>query len=242
MLRKTQKQNPGAIAPNKWLMGTEKRNNRNSKLETRNLKSELSKPKIKIQQPQKILYNNCHICKQIQLYMINLKASIRSIPNFPQQGINFRDITTLMHNAQAFNQANNQLFEHYKNMQINKVLGIDARGFIFGAVLAQNLNVGFVPIRKKGKLPYKTISVKYELEYGNSELELHTDALIPGERVIIVDDLIATGGTVAAAINLVEQLGAVVVECACVVELPDLKGRKSIGNYKVFSLIEFEGE
>jgi adenine phosphoribosyltransferase len=174
--------------------------------------------------------------------MVDLKNSIRSIPDFPKPGITFRDITTLMGNDRAFAEANKRLYEHYKNANIDKVVGIDARGFIFGAVLAQNLKVGFIPVRKKGKLPFKTISKKYDLEYGNAELELHCDAIKQGERVVVVDDLIATGGTVAAAISLVEQLGGVVVECAFVVELPELKGRETLSNYKVFALIEFEGE
>jgi adenine phosphoribosyltransferase len=174
--------------------------------------------------------------------MINLKNSIRSIPDFPIKGIVFRDITTLMQDPEAFTEACNQLYERYKDMKIDKVAGIDARGFVFGAVLAYRLNVGFVPVRKKGKLPFKAISEKYSLEYGTAEVEMHEDAINKGERVVIVDDLIATGGTVAAAIKLVEKLGGEIVECAFVVELPDLKGRELIKDKSIFTLVEFEGE
>ena len=174
--------------------------------------------------------------------MINLKDKIRAIPNFPIEGIIFRDITTLMQDGEAFKEACNQFYERYKDKKIDKVVGIDARGFVFGAVLAYLLNVGFVTVRKKGKLPYKTISKKYNLEYGTAEVEIHEDAIAKGERVVIVDDLIATGGTVSAAIELVEKLGGEVIECAFVVELPDLKGRQMIGNKNIFTLLEFEGE
>ena len=174
--------------------------------------------------------------------MIDLKNTIRSIPDFPIKGIIFRDITTLMQNPDAFNEACNQLYERYKDMKIDKVAGIDARGFVFGAVLAYRLNVGFVPVRKKGKLPFKAISEKYSLEYGTAEVEIHEDAIAKGEKVVIIDDLIATGGTVAAAIKLVERLGGEIVECAFVVELPDLKGRDLIKGKNIFTLVEFEGE
>ncbi len=174
--------------------------------------------------------------------MIDLKSSIRSIPNFPKEHIIFRDITTLRQDPDAFREANDQFYNRYKDQQIDKVVGIDARGFVFGAILAYHLHVGFVPVRKKGKLPYKTISEKYSLEYGTAEVEIHEDAIRKGERVIIMDDLIATGGTVAAAINLVEKLGGQVIECAFVVELSDLKGRELIKTHRVFSLLSFEGE
>ena len=174
--------------------------------------------------------------------MINLKSTIRTVPDFPVEKIMFRDITTLMQNPEAFQEANDRFYERYKDKKIDKVVGIDARGFVFGAVLAYRLNVGFVPVRKKGKLPFDTITEKYSLEYGTAEVELHRDAISKGERVVVMDDLIATGGTVSAAINLVEKLGGQVVECAFVVELPDLGGKQLIKNHKVFSLIEFEGE
>ena len=127
-------------------------------------------------------------------------------------------------------------------MKGNKKPSKDARGFIFGAVLAYNLGVGFVPVRKKGKLPFKTITAKYDLEYGSSEIEIHNDAILKGERVVVIDDLIATGGTVAAAVKLVKKLGGEVVECAFLVELPELKGRDQIGDLPIFSLVSFEGE
>ena len=174
--------------------------------------------------------------------MINLKEKIRSIPHWPIESVTFRDITTLMQDPEGLNEACRLFFERYKDQKIDKVAGIDARGFVFGSVLAVQLGVGFVPVRKKGKLPFKTISEKYQLEYGIAEVELHTDAISKGERVVIIDDLIATGGTVAAAIKLVEKLGGEVVECAFVVELPELKGREKIENQKIYSLVEFEGE
>jgi len=174
--------------------------------------------------------------------MDKLKSIIRSIPNFPIDNVTFRDITTLLKDADTFKKACNSFYEHYKNQKIDKVIGIEARGFIFGAVLAYKLGVGFVPIRKKGKLPYKTISEKYDLEYGKEEIEIHRDAIIKGERVVIMDDLIATGGTVAAAIKLVEKLEGEVVECAFLVELVNLKGRDFLKKRKIFSLVEFEGE
>jgi len=174
--------------------------------------------------------------------MNNLKDKIRSIPDFPIENIVFRDITTLMQDADAFQEACNLFYERYKHKKIDKVVGIDARGFVFGAVLAYQLNVGFVPVRKKGKLPYKTISEKYDLEYGTAEVEIHQDAILKGENIVIIDDLIATGGTVAAAVNLVEKLGGKIVECAFLVELPDLKGALKLKNNNIFSMIKFDGE
>jgi len=174
--------------------------------------------------------------------MIDLKSKIRSIPNFPKEGIMFRDITTLMQDGEAFREACNILYNRYKGQKIDKIAGIEARGFVFGSVLAYLLGVGFVTIRKKGKLPYKTISEKYALEYGTAEIEIHEDAINKGEHVIIVDDLIATGGTVKASINLINKLGGIVDECAFIIELPALKGREAIENYKVFSVLCFEGE
>jgi len=174
--------------------------------------------------------------------MSNIKNKIRSIPHFPIESVTFRDITTLMQDADTFQEVCNDFYKRYKNKKIDKVVGIDARGFVFGAVLAYKLKVGFVPIRKKGKLPYKTISEKYSLEYGTAEIEMHEDAILKGERVIIIDDLIATGGTVSAAIKLVERLKGEVVECGFLVELKDLKGRNKLKDKIVFSMIEFEGE
>ncbi len=139
--------------------------------------------------------------------MYDFKSKIRSVPGFPIKGITFRDITTLMKDGEAFHEACEELFLRYKDKKIDKIVGIDARGFVFAAVLAYKLGVGFVPVRKIGKLPYKTISEKYVLEYGTAEVEIHEDAIAKGERVVIVDDLIATGGTVSATIKLVERLG-----------------------------------
>jgi adenine phosphoribosyltransferase len=173
---------------------------------------------------------------------MNLKDSIRTIPDWPIKGIMFRDITTLMQDPEAFRESCNLLADRYKDMKIDKIAGIDARGFVFGSVLAYKLNIGFIPVRKKGKLPFNTISESYSLEYGTNEIELHEDAVSKGERVLIIDDLIATGGTVKAAINLIERLGGIVTECAFVIELPELGGRKKLEGYKVFSLVEFEGE
>jgi len=174
--------------------------------------------------------------------MIDLKDKIRAIPDFPIKNITFRDVTTLMQDAEAFKKANDLFYQRYKNQQITKVVGIDARGFIFGSVLAYKLGAGFVPVRKKGKLPYDTITQKYDLEYGSSEVEIHRDAILPGERVVIIDDLIATGGTAAAAAKLVEELGGIIVECAFLVELPDLKGREAMMGLPVYSIISFDGD
>ena len=174
--------------------------------------------------------------------MMNLKETIRTVPNWPIEGVMFRDITTLTQNSQAFREACDIFYERYKDMNIGKIVGIDARGFIFGAVLAYKLGIGFVPVRKKGKLPYKTISATYSLEYGEDTVEMHVDAIKKGERVVIVDDLIATGGTLSAATQLVEQLEGDIIECAIIIDLPDLKGKEKIKDYKVFTLMEFEGE
>ena len=173
---------------------------------------------------------------------MDLKEKIRTVPHWPIEGVMFRDITTLMQDAEAFRAACDKFYDRYRKMDIHKVVGIDARGFIFGAVLAYKLGVGFVPVRKKGKLPYETISEEYTLEYGTNCVEMHKDAVAEGERVLIVDDLIATGGTIAAAVKLVEKLGGVVVECGFLVELPELNGREKIKDYDIFTMVEFEGE
>jgi len=173
---------------------------------------------------------------------MDLKSTIRSIPGWPIEGVIFRDLTTLMQQPDAFAESCDVLYERYKDKGIDKIVGIDARGFVFGAVLAYKLGIGFIPVRKKGKLPYKTIQESYSLEYGEDTLEIHEDAIEKGERVIIVDDLIATGGTVGATVKLVNKLGAQLIECAFIVELPDLKGRAQIPGIPVFSITEFEGE
>lgn len=173
---------------------------------------------------------------------MNIKDKIRTVPHWPIEGVMFRDITTLMEDPEAFRTTCDQFYERYKDKEIDKVVGIDARGFIFGAVLAYRLNVGFVPVRKKGKLPPKTISQDYDLEYGTNTVEISENSIRKGDRVLVVDDLIATGGTIYAATRLVEKLGGQVVECAFIVELPDLNGREKIKEYNVFTLTEFEGE
>ena len=172
---------------------------------------------------------------------MKLNEKIRTVPDWPIKGVMFRDITTLLQDPEAFKAACDRLYDRYKDMAIQKVVGVDARGFIFGAVLAYRLNTGFIPVRKKGKLPACTISRSYSLEYGQDVLEMHSDAIEKGERVLIIDDLIATGGTIAATIKLVEDLGGKVVECAFLVELPDLKGRSRIKGYNIFTLCEFAG-
>jgi len=173
---------------------------------------------------------------------MNLKETIRSIPHWPIESVTFRDLTTLMQNPEAYKYACDVLYERYKDQKIDKIVAIDARGFVFGGVLAYKLNVGFVPVRKKGKLPSSTIQADYTLEYGVNTVEMHDDSISKGERIVIVDDLIATGGTIAAAVQLVEQLGGQIIECAFIVELPDLKGREKIANQAVFSMVKFEGE
>jgi len=171
-----------------------------------------------------------------------IKSKVRSIPDWPIKGVIFRDITTLLQDPVAHREICTIFYNRYADANIDKIVGIDARGFLFGSVLAYKLDVGFVPVRKNGKLPYKTISESYTLEYGEETIEIHEDAIARGERVVIVDDLMATGGTVTAAANLVEKLGGEIVECSFVVELPDLKGREKLGNRRAFSIIEFEGE
>jgi len=171
-----------------------------------------------------------------------LAESIRSIPDFPKPGIIFRDITTLLKDKAAFKQAIGELVEKFKGKKIDYVVGVEARGFILGGAIAVKLGVGFIPVRKKGKLPWKTKSVSYELEYGTDTLEIHEDALEPGCRVLIVDDLLATGGTVSAVAKLVESQGAKIEAVAFIIELVDLKGREKLKKYPVISLVEFEGE
>jgi adenine phosphoribosyltransferase len=171
-----------------------------------------------------------------------IKDSIRTIPDFPKKGIMFRDITTLLLNPNAFRLASDEFCNRYVGKKIDVIVGVESRGFIFGAVLAYQLGASFVPVRKPGKLPFTSIVESYELEYGKNSIEIHADAIKAGQRVLIVDDLLATGGTASAAIKLVERLGGHVVECCFVVELPELKGREKMKGYPVFSLVEFEGE
>lgn len=169
-----------------------------------------------------------------------LKAYIRDIPNFPIPGIMFRDITTLLANPDAFKQAIDGLLEPYRGEQIDKVVVIESRGFIFGAPMAYELGAGVVPVRKPGKLPGDTITEEYSLEYGTNTLQLHTDAITAGERVIIVDDLLATGGTVEASIKLVKSQGAQIVGVSFLAELMDLSGRDRIVDVPMHSLVRYE--
>lgn len=173
---------------------------------------------------------------------MDLKSSVRSIVDWPIKGVIFRDLTTLMKDSGALKESCDILYERYKEQKIDKIVGIDARGFVFGAVLAYKLGIGFIPVRKKGKLPADTIEESYNLEYGSGTLEIHKDSIDTGERVVIVDDLIATGGTAGATVNIVRKLGAEIVECAFLIELPDLKGREQIQDCDVFAMMEFEGE
>ena len=175
--------------------------------------------------------------------MKTVKDYIRTIPDFPHEGIMFRDVTTLFSDPRGLRLAIDQLLEPYVGQKIDKVIGLEARGFIRGGAVAHQLGVGFVPVRKKGKLPGKTISQDYKLEYGEATVEIHEDALESGERVLIVDDLLATGGTAVAGIKLVEQLGAQVVSCAFVVDLPELGGRKVLTDMglDVHTICDFEG-
>jgi adenine phosphoribosyltransferase len=170
---------------------------------------------------------------------IRLEDHIRDIPDFPQQGVLFKDITPLLQDAAAFHAALDRLAAHYADAHIQTVVGVESRGFILGAPLAYLLNCGFVPVRKFGKLPSQTVSVEYALEYGTNVVEMHVDAIKPGERVLIVDDLLATGGTVAAAIELVERLGGSIAGVAFLVELTFLKGRQHLQGYDVFGLIQY---
>ncbi len=172
----------------------------------------------------------------------HLKDSIRSIPDFPKPGIVFRDITTLLKNPDTFASAVEVLFDAYKDERIDKVVGIESRGFILGAALALKLNAGFVPIRKQGKLPGKVISQDYELEYGTDSIEIHADAIDKGERILLHDDLLATGGTIDASCRLVERLGGIVIGISFLVELSFLHGRERISRYPVHSLILYDEE
>ena len=168
-----------------------------------------------------------------------LKASIRDVPDFPKPGILFKDITTLIAHPDMFKIAIDGIVDRFRGKGIQKVVGIESRGFIFGAPIAYQLNAGIVPIRKKGKLPYQTISVTYNLEYGTDTQQMHADAILPGEKVLIIDDLLATGGTVHAAVELATQLKADIVAAAFIIELGFLKGRDKLKGTDVFSLITY---
>jgi len=177
---------------------------------------------------------------------MSIKSKIRTIPDYPKKGIMFRDITTLIKDPVGFRLVIDSLTQRYihKDFNFDTIVGIESRGFIIGSALAYSLGKGFIPIRKKGKLPAEVVTQEYELEYGTDRIEIHKDALKRGERVLLVDDLLATGGTALASAALIEKLGGVVVEMAFIVDLKDVGGKKKILNkgYKVFTLTEFEGE
>lgn len=168
-----------------------------------------------------------------------LKNFIRDIPDFPKKGIIFRDITPLLKNPEAFKFAVDSMLEQFKSLKVDKIVSMEARGFIFGSVLSYNLDCGFVPVRKKGKLPYETVSIEYELEYGKDTLEIHKDAINVGDNVVIVDDVLATGGTARAVSKLVEKCGGKVVGLSFLIELTYLNPRKNLVGYNIFSLIRY---
>ena len=176
-------------------------------------------------------------------FALELASSIRSIPDYPKPGIIFRDITTLLGNPRAFRRAVDELVQPYAGLKIDKIAGMEARGFILGGAVAHQLSAGFVPIRKKGKLPHETVSVAYSLEYGVDEMEMHIDAVEPSQKVILVDDLIATGGTAVGAVQLLRKIGADVISACFVIDLPDLGGRKKLEDLgvEVRTLVEFSG-
>src|SRR6266699_628818 len=173
----------------------------------------------------------------------DLQSSIRAIPDYPKPGIVFRDITTLLGNARAFRRAVDELVQPWAGSKIDKVVGIEARGFIIGGAVAHQLCAGFIPIRKKGKLPHKRVSIAYSLEYGLDEMEMHEDAVVGGERVILIDDLIATGGTAEGAVKLLRQMGAEVLAACFIIDLPDLGGAGKLRklDVPVRTLLAFEG-
>ena len=175
---------------------------------------------------------------------MSIKSKIRTIENYPIEGVMFRDITTLLKDPDGLRESINKLVDRYKDLNIDKVVAIESRGFIIGAPLAYLLNVGLVLIRKPGKLPFETIDQDYKLEYGTDRIEVHVDAIEKGEKVLIVDDLIATGGTAEASVRLVQKMKGEIVECCFIVDLPDIGGRARLENLgqKVFTLCEFEGE
>ena len=174
---------------------------------------------------------------------MDIKSLIRTVPNFPHEGIMFRDVTTLLKDPQGLKETVHLCKEDLGKLDFNVVAGIESRGFILGSILAHEFNMGFIPIRKKGKLPGETISVEYELEYGSDELEVHTDAFKEGDKVLLIDDLLATGGTAIGAIKLIEKLKAEVVTFSVIIDLPELGGKKKLEDlgHKVHTLVEFDG-
>lgn len=170
----------------------------------------------------------------------HIKKALRAIPNFPKKGILFWDITTLLQNPRMFKKACDEFYKRHKDKKIDVVVGIESRGFIFGSVVAYLLGVSFVPVRKPGKLPHKTIKEEYELEYGTDAVEMHEDAIKKGQNVLVIDDLLATGGTLKATVKLIEKLGGKIIECCFVIELPELKGRDKVKDYRIFKLVDGE--
>jgi len=171
---------------------------------------------------------------------LDLKDSIRIIDDFPVEGISFKDITPLLADGEALREAINQMVDHLKDMNIDLIAGPEARGFLFGVPVASELGIGFIPVRKPGKLPYDTYAVEYDLEYGTDRLEIHKDAIKPGQRIAVVDDLLATGGTVAAVSKLIEEVGGEVASLNFVIELTDLKGRDKLQGYDINSLLKYD--
>ena len=174
--------------------------------------------------------------------LAELKSKIRTIPNWPKQGIMFRDITTLLKDPAALKEVISRFKKEFSNKNITKIVGIESRGFIFGSILAHELSVPFIPARKPGKLPAAATKEEYELEYGKDSIEIHNDAIQPEDNVLIVDDLVATAGTMLAAAKLIEKFNAKVAGIAYVIDLPELKGKEKLKNYHTFHLIDFEGE
>jgi len=172
----------------------------------------------------------------------SIKRKIRTVPDFPKKGIMFRDITTLVADKDGLKEVTDIFYERYKDKKIDLIAGVESRGFIFGSALAYKLGVGLVLIRKPGKLPYATVSQDYNLEYGKDRVEIHRDAIKEGDLVLVIDDLLATGGTASAACNLVEKLGGKVVECGFVVGLPELRGQEKLAKWPSYCITEFEGE
>lgn len=173
---------------------------------------------------------------------IDLKSKVRSFPNWPKPGVIFRDVTTLLKDPEGFQETIRRFVDHYKNQKIDSIVGIESRGFIIAGVLAKELGVGFIPVRKPGKLPGESEGIDYSLEYGTDRVEVHKDSIKPGDRILVIDDLIATGGTVSATCQLIERLGGRVAGCGFIIDLPDLKGKEKISQYPIFTLMEFEGE
>lgn len=173
---------------------------------------------------------------------MNIKTHIRNVKDFPKPGIMFRDITTLLKNPDAFNYTLIKLLSFAEDKKINKVVGIESRGFIFGSILAHKLNCGFIPVRKPGKLPADKVTISYSLEYGEDKLEMHKDAIQPGDKILVHDDLLATGGTMSAVCQLIEKLGGEIVQVSFIVELSFLNGRSKLNKYDVCSIVDYENE